>query len=327
MKHPNQKLKLLYLLKILMERTDEEHPITVPQIIEELAKYDISAERKSVYNDLECLELFGIDICSEKSKTYGYYIGSREFELPELKLLVDSVQASKFITKKKSMELISKIEHLTSNANARKLQRQVYVTNRAKTLNERIYYNVDIIHEAIAERRMITFRYFDLDIRKNKIYRKNGDLYKESPVSLTWDDENYYLVTYKEKYDSYTHYRVDKMEDISVSDEKFILPDAEFDISEYAKSVFGMFGGDKTSVTLKFDNDLTGVVFDQFGTEKILTAIDDNHFKCTVDVSVSRKFLAWVISFGTKAEILEPKEVREELVRMMDNIKNIYNEK
>ena len=324
MKHSNQKLKLLYLLKILMEKTDEEHTITVPQIIEELRKYDISAERKSIYDDLECLELYGIDICMEKGRANEYYIGSREFELPELKLLVDSVQASKFITHKKSMELISKIEHLTSNANGKKLQRQVFVTNRAKMMNERIYYNVDIIHEAIAANRMITFKYFDLDIHKNKIYRKNGDNYKEAPVSLTWDDENYYLITYKEKYGSYTHYRVDKMENISVTDAECNLPDREFDISEYAKSVFGMFGGEKTEVTIEFVNELAGVVFDQFGTDIVLIPVDESHFKCSVKVSVSRKFLSWVMSFGNRAKILAPDDVIGEMMDMIEDIKANY---
>ena len=188
MKQSNQKLKLLYLMKILLEQTDEEHFLTVPQMIAELSKVGISAERKSIYDDLEYLQLFGLDICMKKSKTTDYFIGSREFELPELKLLVDVVQSSKFITHKKSMELISKIERLTSHENAKKLQRQVYVTNRVKTMNESIYYNVDKIHEAIAENKQITFKYFDIGLSKNKIYRKASELYKESHVAHTLDD-------------------------------------------------------------------------------------------------------------------------------------------
>lgn len=195
MKLSHQKLKLLYLMKILLEQTDEEHSLTVPQMIAEPSKVGISVERKSIYDDLEYLQLFGIDICSNKTKTTNYYVASRDFALPELKLLVDSVQASKFITRKKSMELISKIEKLTSHENTKKLQRQVFVTNRVKTPNEKIYYNVDKIHEAIADNKQITFKYFDLDVNKKKVYRKEGNLYTESPVSLTWNDENYYLIT------------------------------------------------------------------------------------------------------------------------------------
>ena len=199
MKLSHQKLKMMYLAKILMEQTDEEHTITVPEMIAELSKLGISAERKSIYDDLEYLQLFGLDICSNKTRTTNYYIASRDFELPELKLLVDSVQASKFITRKKSMELISKIEKLTSHENAKKLQRQVFITNRVKTVNEQIYYNVDKIHEAIAANKQITFKYFNIDVNKKKVYRKDGGLYTESPVSLTWDDENYYLVGFDEE--------------------------------------------------------------------------------------------------------------------------------
>ncbi len=325
MKQSNQKLKLLYLLKILSEKTDEEHTITVPQMIEELAKYGVSAERKSIYDDLECLKLFGVDICVEKSKTYDYFIASRDFELPELKLLVDSVQASKFITKKKSIELISKIEKLTSHENAKKLQRQVFVTNRVKTYNERIYYNVDKIHEAIAANKQISFKYFEYDVTKQKVYRKDGNLYMESPISLTWDDENYYLITYKSKYNSFTHYRVDKMESISVSDQKRELPDFEFDLSDYAKTVFGMFGGEKTDVTIEFKNELAGVIFDHFGTDIPIIKTDDEHFKCTVKVALSPQFLSWIISFGNRAKIISPTSVTEMLLKLVDDVKTLYN--
>lgn len=167
-------------MKILLEKTDEENTLTVPQMIDELARFGISAERKSIYDDLEYLKLFGLDLCSRKTKTHDYFVASREFELPELKLLVDSVQSSKFITHKKSMELISKIEKLTSQANAKRLHRQVFVTNRVKTLNERIYYNVDKIHDAIAANKQITFKYFDMNVEKKKVYRKEGNNYQES---------------------------------------------------------------------------------------------------------------------------------------------------
>ncbi|MBQ9997800.1 MAG: WYL domain-containing protein, partial [Clostridia bacterium] len=253
MKLSHQKLKMMYLAKILLDKTDEEHTITVPEMIAELAKLGISAERKSIYDDLEYLQLYGLDICSNKTRTTNYYIASRDFELPELKLLVDSVQASKFITRKKSMELISKIEKLTSHENAKKLQRQVFITNRVKTLNEQIYYNVDKIHEAIAANKQITFKYYILDVNKKKVYRKDGGLYTESPVSLTWDDENYYLITYKEKYDSYTHYRVDKMENIELMEEDRVLSDKPFDLSHYSKTMFQMFSGEETDVSIEFD--------------------------------------------------------------------------
>lgn len=324
MKLSHQKLKLLHLMQILLEQTDEEHTITVPQMIAELSKRGISAERKSIYDDLEYLRLFGLDICSNKTRTTNYFVASRDFELPELKLLVDSVQASKFITHKKSMELISKIEKLTSHENAKKLQRQVFVTNRVKTFNEQIYYNVDRIHDAIAANKQISFKYFNLDVNKKKVYRKDGGIYQETPISLTWDDENYYLITYKEKYESYAHYRVDKMDDIIILEADRIMPEVKFDLSKYAKSVFSMFGGEETTVRIEFENELVGVVFDRFGVDIPVIKTDENHFICNVKVAVSPHFLTWIMSFGEKAKILSPEYVADEMYNLAKKIQKIY---
>lgn len=293
-------------------------------MIDELSKLGISAERKSVYDDLECLQMYGIDICMKKTRTTDYFVASRDFELPELKLLVDSVQASKFITHKKSMELISKIEKLTSHENAKKLQRQVFVTNRVKTMNEKIYYNVDRIHEAIAENKQITFKYFDLDVNKKKVYRKEGNLYIESPVSLTWDDENYYLITYKEKYGSYTNFRVDKMEGIELIDKERLLADNNFDVSLYSKTKFQMFNGEETDVSIQFINELVGVVYDRFGTDIPIDKSDDKHFVCRVKVALSPQFLSWIISFGNRAKIISPDFVKKELCELITEVKSQY---
>lgn len=324
MKLSHQKLKIMYLAKILMEQTDENHTITVQEMITELARLGVSAERKSIYDDLEYLRLFGLDICSTKTRTTNYYIASRDFELPELKLLVDSVQSSKFITTKKSMELISKIERLTSRENAKKLQRQVFITNRVKTFNEQIYYNVDKIHDAIAANKQITFKYFNFDLNKKKVYRKDGGLYTESPVSLTWDDENYYLITYKEKYDNYTHYRVDKMETIELTENDRAMPDKPFDLSSYSKTMFQMFGGEENEVSIEFENSLVGVVFDRFGTDIPIIKRDENHFLCHVKVAVSPHFLSWIMSFGKKAKIISPSFVVEEMHKLAKDIAEIY---
>jgi len=325
MKHSLQKLKLLYLAKILMEKTDEEHTLSMPEIIAELEKHTIKAERKSIYDDIEHLKLFGLDICTVKGRTTGYYIASREFELAELKLLVDSVQASKFITRKKSMELISKIEKLTSNEYAKKLHRQVFVTERVKTLNEQIYYNVDKIHEAIADNRQITFKYFDFNVDKQKVYRKDGGIYTETPLSLTWDDENYYLITYKHKYNSYTHYRVDKMESIAISDKERLLPDKNFDLSDYSKKMFSMFSGDETEVTLEFANELIGVVYDRFGLDIPIVKKGEEHFSCTVKVALSPNFLSWIMSFGNKARVISPQSVIDEICMFAKSITEVYS--
>ena len=325
-KQSGQKLKLLYLNRYFLENTDENHTATVADIIDYLASVGISAERKSIYDDLEYLQLFGVDLCSRKTKTHDYFIASRDFELPELKLLVDSVQSSKFITYKKSMELISKIEKLTSTHNAKKLHRQVHVSNRVKTFNETIYYNVDKIHEAIAANKQITFKYFEMNVDKKKVYRKNGDLYTESPVALSWDDENYYLITYKQKYDNYTHYRVDKMESIEIIENDRNLSEEPFDLSEYSKGTFGMFGGEETEVSIKFENELVGVILDRFGRDARIVKADENHFICTVKVSVSPHFLSWIISFGDRAKILSPEHVIDDMYELILKAKSMYDE-
>lgn len=324
MKLSHQKLKLFYLMRILLEKTDDEHTLTVPDMIKELEKLGISAERKSIYDDLEYLKLFGLDVCSRKTKTHDYFIGDRDFELPELKLLVDSVQSSKFITLKKSRELISKIEKLTSVHNAKKLHRQVYMANRVKTFNETIYYNVDKIHEAIAANKQITFKYFELNVDKKKVYRKNGDLYTESPVALSWDDEKYYLITYKEKYGDYAHYRVDKMEDINILEKDRVLSDKPFDLSAYSKSIFAMYSGEETDVSIQFENELVGVVFDRFGTDVRIVKSDEDHFICNVKVAISPHFLSWIMSFGNRVKLLSPDWVVEEMYQLILETKSVY---
>ena len=213
-KSSNQKLKLLYLMQMLLERSDENHPLTVQDMIDELSQHDISAERKSIYADLEALQLFGLDIVRSKGKSTGYYIASRDFELPELKLLVDSVQSSKFITHRKTLSLIKKIEGLASVYDAQLLQRQVYVRNRVKSMNESVYYNVDEISGAISRDRIIRFNYFEFDVNKQRRYRHDGKVYEISPFALMWDDENYYMLGYDQEAEKLKHYRVDKMTNI-----------------------------------------------------------------------------------------------------------------
>lgn len=323
-KSSNQKLKILYLLQIFMEQTDEEHPISMPQIISSLEKQGIAAERKSIYDDIEALRLFGYDICTVRAKNTGYFIGSRDFELPELKLLVDSVQSSKFITKKKTMDLISKLEKLASSHQGAHLSRQVYVTNRVKTLNEKIYYVVDKIYEAISQDKKISFKYFEWTVTKEKRYRKDGEKYIETPITLTWDDENYYLIAYKEKYNGYTHYRVDKMEDIQILEESREHPHKDFDAAEYAKKVFGMFGGEEILVQARFENRYAGVVIDRFGEEVNMYQEDKEHFVARFHVAKSPQFYGWIMSLGTGAKILSPTDVRDEFSRMLEEVADIY---
>ncbi len=283
------------------------------KIIEELARNDISAERKSIYDDLESLRLFGFDIVQIKGKNGGYYIGARDFELPELKLLVDSVQSSKFITQDKTHKLIKKIEGLASIYDGQLLQRQVFVSNRVKSMNESIYYAVDGISDAITQNKKIKFRYFEYTVTKERRFRHDGAFYNVSPFALIWDDENYYLLAWDSSAEKFKHFRVDKMHGVSMLGEERDGTQAfqKIDMSAYSKSVFGMFGGNEQSVKMRFANYLAGAVIDRFGRDTLIVPDGEEHFTVNVNVAVSGQFYAWVFGFGTDAEIIAPADIRE----------------
>lgn len=326
-KSQNQKMKLLYLMRIFSEQTDEQHALTMAQIIERLADMSVSAERKSVYDDIELLRHFGMDIEMVKGSTTGYYLASRIFQTPELKLLVDSVQSSKFITQKKSMELIKKIEGLASIYEGQLLGRQVYVVNRIKTMNESIYYNVDRVHTGIAESRKITFKYFEYTISKDRRYKRQGGLYSVSPFALTWDDENYYMIAYDSDADKIKHYRVDKMADIEITEQMREGTEqyARLDMGMYSKKTFSMFTGSEQSMSLEFDNSLVGAVIDRFGKDvMIMPGSDEGHFRVHLDLAVSPPFFGWLFEFGDKAKIIEPVAVALQMRQMLDSVQECY---
>ena len=324
----NQKLKLLYLLKILTENTDEDHALTMAQLLEMLQGYGICAERKSIYDDLEALRAFGVDIETTPTRTVGYYIAERDFSLPELKLLVDAVQSSKFITSKKSLELIRKIEGLASRHEATQLQRQVFVQNRIKTMNESIYYNVDFLHAAISRNVQIGFRYFSWGIHGEQIQRHDGAEYVVSPWALTWGDENYYLVAYDEQAQKIKHYRVDKMTRIRLLDTPRMGGDVfdRFDTAIYSKKIFGMYGGEEKNVTLHCKRELAGVIIDRFGKESILIE-DGDGFNVTVRVFESPTFLSWVMGFGKDMQVLRPQSTRDALAKQARDVLAQYETK
>jgi predicted DNA-binding transcriptional regulator YafY len=302
--------------------------MTIADIISTLAAYDIKAERKSIYGDMELLRQFGIDIEIQRNKTVGYFVADRQFELPELKLLVDAVQSCRFITNKKSEELINKLSSLTSSQQAKQLHRQVFVADRAKTINETVYYSIDQIHYAINENKKIAFKYFDYDISKNRIYRKQGELYQATPVSLCWNDDNYYLIAYSTKYDGLTHYRVDRMSEVNVLDETGDKFDrSKFNIAEHAKRVFGMYEGEVVRARLSFYNSLVNVVLDHFGKEIILAPTVDGWFEITVDVSISPVFLAWIFQFGERAEIQAPDRLISAMKELICKNSERYSDK
>lgn len=314
----NQKLKLIYIMKILLERTDDTHSITMPEIIDALASYGVNAERKSVYSDIENLRLYGLDIIGiQEERTYHYHIGSRQFELAELKLLVDSVQAAKFITTKKSDELIKKIEALASKYEASQLHRQVFVAGRVKTMNESIYYNVDMIHTAIAQNSRITFQYFQWNVDKKMELRHDGALYEVSPWSLSWDDENYYLIAYDSTEDIIKHFRVDKMLNIEANgrSREGKHEFKAFDMAAYARKMFGMYAGKEEWVCIECNNSYAGIMIDRFGKDVSMIRTGEEKFVVNVEVAVSRQFIAWIIGLGEGVKIIAP----ESVVKMMDN--------
>lgn len=322
----NQKLKILYIMRALLEKTDEEHSLTTKDLIAALEAQGIAAERKSIYDDIECLKLFGMDIELRLEAPKGYYLASREFELPELKLLVDSVQSSKFLTERKSRELIKKLEGLTSTYEAVSLQRQVIVSNRIKTMNESIYYNVDKLHIAISMDRIIKFQYTEWGVDKKLKLRKDGNEYEVSPFALNFNDDNYYLVGYDQLSKSVKHYRVDKMKGIDITDKPRENKELfkNFDNGIFAKKTFGMYGGEEKDLVLLCDNKLAGVIIDRFGKDVYMRPVDDKVFKVNVKVNVSNQFFCWLCGIGTGIKVIEPVEIAAKYKEHLESITQQY---
>ena len=325
-KSANQKTKLLHLCRMLLRQTDEEHPLTVPQIIEGLARLDIKAERKSIYDDLEALRQFGLDVQSRKGKFPGWFVGNRDFELPEVKLLMDAVQSSRFITQKKSDALLRKLEGLASVHQAGQLQRQVYVAGRIKVMNESIYYNVDKLHTAIAGQKAITFKYFDYDIARNKVFRQEGKRYVVSPYGLIWNSENYYLVAFDHAHRELRHYRVDKMTEIVVTglDREGREQYPDFQLAEYGQKHFGMYSGQEMKVTLRGRRDKASLVWDRFGQDVILVPDGEEHFTVTLPVVMSPQFFGWLLGLDGSVTLIGPRQAvcayRRRLAAAMDEL-------
>lgn len=312
-KGSNQKLKLSILCKIMQEKTDDEHSLTLAQIIKELEKYDITAERKSLYDDFKCMEdNLGIEVIKEQvGRETFYHVGSRAFELAEVKLLIDSIQSSKFISKSKSDELIKKLNTFVSEYQAKQLKRQVYVNDRIKTMNESIYYSVDSIHTALMNNKQIEFLYCSWTIDKKLEPRKEGQKYKVSPWALTWADENYYLVAYDSEAGKVKHYRVDKMMKLSLSEDKREGEEhfKNFDITSYALENFSMFGGEIRRVHIEFPSEKVGIFIDRFGKDITIREAGQDRSRISVDVAVSLQFFGWIFSLGSDVKVTGPDDV------------------
>lgn len=305
----NQKLKILYILDYLEKNSHEGHPVRASELIAMLQRqHNISCDRKTVYSDIAALLDYGVDIVSVPGKNGGYYIASRNFELPELKLLIDAVQSSRYLTEKKSRQLIEKLCNQCNENDAKLMRRDVYVSGRVKSMNETIYYSVDTIQEAIAENKQISFRYFDWGIDGKRHYRDQD--YEASPYGLCQNNENCYLLALSQRH-GITSYRLDRMSDISVLNHPRIpCPELTGNaLIEHAQRLFQMFSGDAVNVKMRFHKELCNVVIDQFGQDTMLIPDGNEHFTFTVKVAVSPMFLTWVIGFGTKAQILYPDSV------------------
>ena len=327
MKRENQKCKILVVRDLLLE-TDEQHPMTVADFIEKLRARGIAAERKSVADDLLTLSDYGMDIeAVAVGKRKGYYLASRTFESAELKMLVDSVQAAKFLSPKKTARLIKKLAALSSRGEAALLRRQLYLSDRGKTDNESVFYNIDAIHEAIGGDREITFVYWQYDLNKKRVPRKSGARYCVSPFALVWDDEFYYLIAYDAEDACIKHYRVDKMTRITVSDSERKGRDAfsAIDMSAYTSRNFSMFAGEEADVVLDCDANLIGVIVDRFGTD-VSVHPEGDRFTAFVRVAVSEQFFGWVAALGGAVRIVSPQPVKERFLTLLDRVKAAQNE-
>lgn len=313
----DSKSRILYVYKMLTEQTDAEHYLTIQQILTQLEEKGVTAYRKTVISDIEQLQEFGVDIVCTKSTQNRYHIGIRQFTLSELKLLVDAVEASQFITQEKSNALIEKLSSLTSSHHAEQLQRQLYLSKRAKSDNEEIYETVDKTHTAVNRNRQISFLYYEYDSHKNRILRNNGERYVFSPYGMTWEDSRYYVIGFSVKHGKIITFRADRMSGVEVTDcPCFPKPDG-FDVSEYVKRIFRMYDDKIKTVTLKCKNEVMKSVIDRFGLDvRTEPYADGRHFKAVVDVGASQTFFGWVFQFGGAIKIVKPASVKNQFLEM-----------
>ncbi len=326
-KNEKQKHKLFRILEMLMKESDDTHGLSIKEIIERLGEMGIKAERKGIYDDFAVLGELGFPVMKLPTRPPKYTLENRIFELAELKMLVDAVESSKFITTGKSREIISKLETFAGSYSSRELSRQVYVEDRVKTQNNASIYSIDSIHAAINEKKKLSFKYFYYDSNKSKVFRNGGEPYVVTPVALLWNDENYYLVALDEKADTVKNFRVDKMQgaktlsDAAKIDERVL----NFNPADYSRKIFGMYGGKEELVTLECKEKLAGVMIDRFGTEPTFIKTDFG-FKFTIRLLISPNFFAWVLGFGSDVRILNPEGVRQELVNLLREIAKNYEE-
>lgn len=321
--------RTLAIWKILRECTDEDHPMNAVELAARLQELDMDVERRSIYRSLEELESSGVDIVRADQKNLGFYLGQREFELPEIKLLMDAVQAARFITGKKSRELVGKLASLMSRAQADALLGSVFLEDRAKCMNEQIYYNIDHICEAIRLGRQIAFKYCEYDLMKHRVERRGGEEYTASPYALEWNSDAYYLISRVGTLEKFTHFRVDRMKDIRVLEERSLpytdfYDDGRLNLADYGIRAFSMFEGPVESVQIRFKNHLITAVIDRMGSGVRVTPDDTGWFTVHMDLVVSPGLTAWLAHFGGDAVIVSPQSAREQVRKTLKDMLSRY---
>ena len=314
------KNRLLYILNLLYHESDEDHPITITQILERLQQAKIESNRRTVAHDLKVLADNGFDVVCNKSRQNQYFIGDRQFELPELKLLVDAVQASKFISTKKSKMLIDKLSALASVHQSDELNRQLYVDKQVKSNNEAIYYTVDLLHSAINAKKQVEFKYYEYNQHKKKVYKHNGKVYTFSPYGLIWNNDSYYVIGYCKSHDKIIKFRVDRIAHPKISEASAVPKPDDFNIAEYSRTVFQMFEDETHKVVLECRNTLMKTIIDRFGDDVATEPAGKEHFKATVTASTSNTFFGWVFSFAGDMKIIAPQKVKDRYITLARQI-------
>lgn len=318
---PNtMKRRMVLLWKLLYDQTDEEHPVTTYDIVDYMAENGIKVSRKTIKPDVDLMVECGFDIVTVSGKPNKYFWGSRELQVPELKLLLDAVSSSRFLTKKKSDELKTKLTGLASIHQRKQLSRHIYTTNTVKPRNESIYYTVDRINDAIEARCRISFKIVEFDGKRRKVYRNDGETYIVSPYALYWNDDFYYVVGWSDKHEGVSAFRADRMDHLEILDEKAVRRPKGFRISDYSHKVFEMFDGEEVAVTLQCKNQLMKYVIDRFGDKFKFEPGNDGTFTCEVEVCLSPTFYGWVFGFGGDIRILSPDEAVQSIVQMSEKM-------
>lgn len=325
-----QKIKLFYIVDILKSDSDENHPLTATEICDKLAKVGVSAERKAIYDDIECLINYGFDIIKTRTPKNGFFLGEREFEIPEIYLLADAVKTAKFISAKKTRELISKLNKMQSRYESGGTEHGIYFDTVGKTKNEEIFYSIDAINSAIKNGHKIKFKYGIRSLSSDRQLVLNYKEHTVSPYAMTWQDDNYYLIANNEKYDNFMHLRIDRMKSVSETD----LPSRKvgefsdykngFDVSEYTSKLFGMFGGEMQDVTLRCNKSILEPMIDRFGTGIFVKDVTDSHFTFTVNAAVSSQLVTFIMNYGEDIEVLSPKVLRENIKEQANKIIKLY---